>query len=1478
MRLRVSIVVVAVTLLCVQVFAAAPTPTFTWTGAGGDGKWSTPANWSPAGPPSAGADLNFPASAAIATTNDLPSGTSFGHITVECGYTLGGNPFTITGGVSQTVSCYIGDIPTIAADVVLGGTQTIGWYPRFTGTTTFAGAISTGTAEFIGPVKGSATLAGSPSFVAGGTLSGTLSGPDNNSVLVAGDVGSLDITANSFRGHGTVRKLQTAQIALTNDTSQQLWSPSPVAATLHTKDFNLTLGNNIYYPTQFDILPTGSDKIIVTGTVTLAGLMDLGTVTADVTPGQTFVILDNDGTDPVAGTFSGKPEGTLLSSGSATFKLSYKGGDGNDVTLTVTSLARTWTGAGGNHLWSNAGNWSPAGAPKNGDDLIFPAGFNGATAVDDLAGGLTFATITFNSSIHLSGNAFVCKTFAGQAPYPDRAIIDNDVEISAPTMVMSLEFHGRVKFDGDRYSQVPYTAQYSRFAGPIEGSASIRNYNSAFVGGGSYDGSIFGESDVEVRGSFPNATVSMSANVFGSGTVGNLFGFMISPGSPTVPDFAQFEFTSSTFWGYTADIGATSSDRVVIHGPLTLTSYSTLTVRIASGTPAVGTVYTIIQKDGTDKITGIFSGYPEGAVINGSGSQLRISYHGGDGNDVTLTVLGAAKTWTGAGGDGRMANPLNWSSNSVPVSGDAVSFPATATLLTITNDLPAGISFSTMSFGSRTELTGNAVTVTQSLALSPYGLVVRAPMKLSGTIVTGSPEFYQPVEIAGAVEFRGNSTTDFWSNLNGTGSITAHAIYLYQDGSFAGMITGTGYVIPHNNAAMPNASVNAGTLDGAGTFADVTARTFSTTELTARAVTIDGQSNPMYIAAYTARINTGAASIVHGQRFTIAGPLIVEISGTPAPGTVVKFLDNLGAEPIHGTFNDHPEGSIWSVSGTPLRISYKGGDGNDATLTVLQPSATTLAQSAATSRLGDKYKLTATVTSSAGQPAGSVTFYRGSTAIRSATVVNGVAAIDINEPLGTYDYVATYDGGGNVGPSTSQHVSHTVIRALPLVTFSRAGSDIVLVAVSRSAALDVDPTGSVHVSGEIDVTAPVANGGIAFNTHAGTSAAGTHHFTVTYLGDANYDELAVPYDVVVAPPAVSVFGAEVMAGDKAALTLKLTRGSRDAINVNWSTRDGSAVAGTDYAAQRGSVTFPPNTTIETINVQTLGRTPQARSFYVTIDGATADVHTREAEVRITPIIEGASHVTLEYARAATGPLTLELYLPESTDRAADSPRRPLVIALEARDWWSAQETKPVGLREASRGYVVAVVRYRTNAEAKFPAQIDDLKAAVRFLRANAPQYGIDASHIGVWGIGAAGHLAALLGTSAGDPERVQAVVEWQGPTDLSATNAPCGRLSADASLLLGAMPPREADPVTFVDPNDPPFLIMHGGADCNVPSVHAIRLADALRAAGLAPKLSVDDTRAGIEDGAWRDPDVFASVDSFLDQNLKPPTKRRAAR
>ena len=216
---------------------------------------------------------------------------------------------------------------------------------------------------------------------------------------------------------------------------------------------------------------------------------------------------------------------------------------------------------------------------------------------------------------------------------------------------------------------------------------------------------------------------------------------------------------------------------------------------------------------------------------------------------------------------------------------------------------------------------------------------------------------------------------------------------------------------------------------------------------------------------------------------------------------------------------------------------------------------------------------------------------------------------------------------------------------------------------------------------------------------------------------------------------------------------------------------------------------------------------------------------------------------------------------------------------------------------ASKGYFCVSIDYRLSQDYVWPAQIEDCKCAVRFLRANATKYGIDPDAIGAWGDSSGGHLAAMLGTSAGTSSlegdggsnsmssRVEAVCDFYGPTDIAQMQAegsdlmPNDPLSAPALLFgTGGLSEhsdavREANPCTYVTNSAPPFLIIHGDTDTTVPLAQSKLLYDALRADNVPATLDVIPG-AGHGGAAYHSDAVVAEYIAFFDQTLKTASNR----
>lgn len=214
--------------------------------------------------------------------------------------------------------------------------------------------------------------------------------------------------------------------------------------------------------------------------------------------------------------------------------------------------------------------------------------------------------------------------------------------------------------------------------------------------------------------------------------------------------------------------------------------------------------------------------------------------------------------------------------------------------------------------------------------------------------------------------------------------------------------------------------------------------------------------------------------------------------------------------------------------------------------------------------------------------------------------------------------------------------------------------------------------------------------------------------------------------------------------------------------------------------------------------------------------------------------QAPTETDIVYATVGDHSLTLDLYLPQHTDTPA------LIVWVHGGAWHSGSKANPpLGLLDA--GFALASVGYRRSVEAVFPAQVFDIKAAIRYLRAHAEKYGYTAENIAIWGASAGGHLAALVGTTNNHAElegtlgdhrdessSVQAIIDFFGPTNfltILEQSTPHG-LSVRApalALLLGKPLDQAVDlaqlasPVFHVDESDPPLFMLHGDQDIQVP-------------------------------------------------------------
>ncbi|MGF4041874.1 alpha/beta hydrolase fold domain-containing protein [Paenarthrobacter nitroguajacolicus] len=249
--------------------------------------------------------------------------------------------------------------------------------------------------------------------------------------------------------------------------------------------------------------------------------------------------------------------------------------------------------------------------------------------------------------------------------------------------------------------------------------------------------------------------------------------------------------------------------------------------------------------------------------------------------------------------------------------------------------------------------------------------------------------------------------------------------------------------------------------------------------------------------------------------------------------------------------------------------------------------------------------------------------------------------------------------------------------------------------------------------------------------------------------------------------------------------------------------------------------------------------------------------------------EGRILKGIEFA-PATGdgshPLLLDLYLPASGQKGSDRDKlRPAVVHFHGGGWRVGERSSlgPVcdgfGLTPfdvlTEAGFVVASADYRLSAEAQFPAQLHDALAAVQWVLDHAEQYGIDPNRIYAWGDSAGGHLASLVGLTGAGKSSVAAVAAWYPPTDLihmgeqalpnavARANDPGSREELLVGAVLAENPGKTAaaSPISYVNPDAPPFLLIHGTADRFVPAAQSESLAAELQKAGADVELLLID-------------------------------------
>jgi fibronectin-binding autotransporter adhesin len=963
--------------------------TLSWTG-GVNNLWSVGGNWTGGVVPVAGDSLNFPTGALhTSMSNDLPAGLAVQAMTFPSttwGYFVDGNGIVLSGGL--TSHCCPQNF--FIAPMKLGASQTFqtGGITKFEGpidlngftltlvpsSTTISGSIE-GSGNVVIDPGGSVALSGTSTFT--GTLTA------NADVNLSGSLSNADFVANAT----TVKGSGSVKTATLNDTNLLIGpDPNGCCSDNHSLGIfstgDLTLnGGSLHVDLVTPTPGTGYDQVNTTGSVTLANVsLHVSLPSTVPAVGQSFIIVDNDGSDAIVGTFNGLAEGAIFTVGTTQFRITYVGGTGNDVVLTaVGATAKSWTGAVSN-IWSVGGNWTGGVAPIAGDALNFPTGAQHTSMMNDLPAGLVVQGMTFPSTTwgyFVDGNGLVLSGGLSTQCCPQNFFIA-PIKLGASQTFATdgiTKFQGPIDLNGFTLTVVPSSTTIS---GSILGSGDVAINPGGEVtlsGASTFTGTLTTSSGLNLSGSLSSASfVANATTVIASGSLKTatlndttlLIGSDPNGCCNENHSLGILSIGDLTLNGGSLHVDLVTPtpgagyDEVNTTGTVTLANVS-LQVSLPSAAPATGQSFVIVDNDGSDAIAGTFNGLAEGAVFTAGTTQFRITYAGGTGNDIVLTVVGAtAKSWTGA------VNNLwsvggNWTGGVAPVAGDALNFPTGVLHTNMTNDLPAGLAVQRMTFPSTTWgyfLDGNAIVLYGGLSAPccpPNFFMVPIKLGAAETFeLGGTTKFEGPIDLNGFALTVVPSSTTISSPIVGSGNVVINPggqVTLSGASTFTGTLTASGGV--NLSGSLSNASfvANATTVIGGGSLKTATLNNTSLLIgddpngccndnhslgiLSTGNLTLNGGSLHVDLVTPTPgtgydQVNTTGTVALSNVALQVSLP-----SAVPTLGQSFVILNNDGSDPVTGTFTGMPEGSTFAVGPTYFRISYAGGTGNDIVLTAV---------------------------------------------------------------------------------------------------------------------------------------------------------------------------------------------------------------------------------------------------------------------------------------------------------------------------------------------------------------------------------------------------------------------------------------------------------------------------------------------------------------------------------------------------------------
>jgi len=774
------LVLVALTLAAFHSTAA----TKVWDGSA-SGLWTTAANWAGGVAPVNGDALVFPSLVTRLLTTNAPGGaTNLTSITLTGnGYLLFSSTLSLTNGLTNAGPARA--LNTLRAPVRLRQSQT--WAVNglntlvvqsnlnISGVTlnlNLAGDLQA-EANFFGPADGTLIKRGNGRLELNGNNNAVHQLQVDAGTLAVDGVITTDLFSISngvvFAGAGEVSGFTiggTLRIGTNIGTATgSLKVTAPGTATFLPGG---SMEAQVFGPTpgiQYDQLSVNTPPVLSHGTLSVSRSSAF-----PLSVGQRFVIITNTDLSPITTTFTNLPQGAFITNALApvtVFQISYTGGDGNDVELTVVDGAptpaatRIWDGGGADGFWQSTANWVNDQVPSANDAVEF-MGDQRRVNTNNLAPGTTLDFIRFNAtnSFTLRGNPLHLLNGLTNA-MPGNHAIDLPLELGASQgwflnggiltlksplsgdagLTVLREDPGTLNVEG---------ALPNSFAGTFrirQGVVTLdKNDGVPAVAGPMIIEATALSTVVQVLGneqfsnSPPISVLSEPGHsatlVFNSATATNRIGTLTLDGGAC-------EVRAGTALHIAGDLNGTAAagSRLVLTFESTDADAPKMAIvgdvhpgntflSVAAQGVTLGAELVAIRNDGASPVSGAFRGLPEGALLTNAPYVFRISYTAGDGNDVVLTVTtnviltGATSVWDGGGPNGFWQTAANWSANLKPSEGNRLEFAGNLRTSS-TNNFTPGTIFDTLALSSTNQFTlrGNALRLVHGLETSTNALV-----------------------------------------------------------------------------------------------------------------------------------------------------------------------------------------------------------------------------------------------------------------------------------------------------------------------------------------------------------------------------------------------------------------------------------------------------------------------------------------------------------------------------------------------------------------------------------------------------------------------------------------------------------------------------------------------------------------------------------------------------------------------------------